>query len=103
MLKNLIRKAFLDLIPVMVVYIDPLGYITNTTACQREHMTLCTARDARPRRFPRVPLIMRVPFFLLFSLNKGTLKQKGGKREVLGNQATKQNISVATANCNARF
>ena len=28
-------------------------------------------------RFPSSPLIIRVPFFLLFGVNKGTQKEKG--------------------------
>ena len=28
-------------------------------------------------RFPSSPLIIRVPFFLLFGFNKGTQKEKG--------------------------
>ena len=35
-------------------------------------------------RFPSSPLIIRVPFFLLFGFNKGT-PQKKGKRVLLGN------------------
>ena len=34
-------------------------------------------------RFPSSPLIIRVPFFLLFGFNKGTQKKKG-KRVLLG-------------------
>ena len=34
-------------------------------------------------RFPSSPLIIRVPFFLLFGLNKGNQKKKG-KRVLLG-------------------
>ena len=30
-------------------------------------------------RFPSSPLIIRVPFFLLFGFNKGTQKEKGQK------------------------
>ena len=30
-----------------------------------------------PTRFPSRPLIIRVPFFLLFGFNKGTQKEKG--------------------------
>ena len=30
-------------------------------------------------RFPSSPVILRVPFFLLFGFNKGTLKEKGQK------------------------
>ena len=30
-------------------------------------------------RFPSSPLIIRVPFFLLFGFNKGTQKEKGYK------------------------
>ena len=33
----------------------------------------------RLTRFPSSPFIIRVPFFLLFGLNKRTLKQKGQK------------------------
>ena len=35
-------------------------------------------------RFPTGPLLIRVPFFLLFGVNKGT-QEKGGKRVLLGN------------------
>ena len=35
-------------------------------------------------RFPSSPLIIRVPFFLLFGFNKGTQKKKG-KRVLLEN------------------
>ena len=38
-------------------------------------------------RFPSSPLIIRVPFFLLFGFNKGTQKEKG-KRVLLGNLVT---------------
>ena len=31
----------------------------------------------RVARFPSSPLIIRVPFFLLFGFNKGTQKEKG--------------------------
>ena len=31
----------------------------------------------RLTRFPSSPLIIRVPFFLLFGFNKGTQKEKG--------------------------
>ena len=37
-------------------------------------------------RFPSSPLIIRVPFFLLFGFNKGTPKNKG--KRVLGNRET---------------
>ena len=36
-------------------------------------------------RFSSSPLIVRVPFFLLFGFNKGTPPKKKGKRVLLGN------------------
>ena len=43
-----------------------------------EHGQHANAAMGKPR-FPGHPLIIRVPFFLLFSLNKKTPKQKGQK------------------------
>ena len=37
------------------------------------------ARRAATWRFPSSPLIIRLPFFLLFGFNKGTLNQKEQK------------------------
>ena len=45
---------------------------------------LCSFSAHLETRFPRSPLIIRVPFFLLFGFNKGTPKKKG-KRVLLGN------------------
>ena len=37
------------------------------------------SESASQTRFPSSPLIIRVPFFLLFGFNKGTQKEKGQK------------------------
>ena len=35
------------------------------------------SKSMKQARFPSSPLIIRVPFFLLFGFNKGTQKEKG--------------------------
>ena len=49
--------------------------------------------DPEVPRFLCRPCIIRVPFFLLFGFNKGTLKPKNGKRVLLGNLAYMGDLS----------
>ena len=59
----------------------------NLAPC-RPKSVVCLQSKAWPlypsSRFPSSPLMIRVPFFLLFGFNKGTQKEKG-KRVLLGN------------------
>ena len=65
-----------------------ISRVTNGITPFRVLVTLFITYEApRPlskTRFPSSPLIIRVPFFLLFGFNKGTTKKKG-KRVLLGN------------------
>ena len=62
---------------IIVVYMDPLGKELDIRYHYREIIVMNYYRSLS--RFLRNPFTIRVPFFLIFSFNKGTLNQKGQK------------------------
>ena len=63
--------------------LGPLRRIPETQAMKR-HISLASAGAVEQHEVPRRPLIMRLPFFLLFGSNKATRKNAKGKRILLG-------------------
>ena len=64
--------------------------------CSKEHRVSPKQRSELPTkrpfvgplcRFPSSPLTIRVPFFVLLGVNRGTLQRKKGKRVLLWNLA----------------